>query len=306
MGLGIQLMILAGALVAISNLCMRKSVDAAGSSKAFLVVQLFLTFIVAILLNPVRSGNYSFSISMALLGLIAGAALAVMMYCLGKAVESGPASLSFAMVSCATVMPILFMVTLFGSRFGFSYTLYHGVGSLLVIAGIVWAGWQTISLGGKGRWFIFACGALLFHAFFLVFMQWRALCIAYPGAEGLFLPLDEKALSSQWFMPMAFLSATAIQLFLFVRENKTMPHPSEITFGALGGLANGIGTFLMIKSTELATPLEQAMIFPLFAVAIMVGCNLWGQILYKEKVNWKASIFCIAGVAIGTVDWSVW
>ena len=305
MGLGVQLMLFAGVCVAISNFCMRKSVDAGGTSKAFLMVQLFLTFIVAILLNPVRSGDYSWSYSMGCFGLVGGLVLAFMMYSLGKAVESGPASLSFAMLSSATVMPILFMVILFGSSFGFVYNIFNAAGSFLVVAGIIWAGWDSISTGDKRKWLLFAVLAFFLHAIFLVFMQWRALIINFPGHQGLFLNFDIQAARSQWFMPMVFLAASMIQVIIYVITQKKWPSNAEVLYGTLGGIANGIGTFLMIRSTEVSTPLEHAMIFPLFAVSIMVSCNIWGQAIYKEKVNWKATSFCILGVLIGTLDWSV-
>ena len=128
MGHGVELMVLAGLCVAASNYCMRKSIDAGGSSKAFLMVQLSLTFVVAFLLNPVRSGDYSWSTSMALFGFLGGLVLAFMMISLGKAVESGPSSLSFSVLSSATVMPALFMVLFFGGGFG-----------LLTTSSMVWA-----------------------------------------------------------------------------------------------------------------------------------------------------------------------
>jgi hypothetical protein len=305
MGLGVELMLLAGACVALSNFCMRKSIDAGGSRKSFLVVQLFLTFVVAILLNPVRSGDYTWSPEMALFGLVGGVILSFMMYALGKSVETGPASLSFAMLSSATVMPILFMVLIFGASFGFEYNMFNAVGSLLVVAGLLWAGWETFSLGNKKMWLLFAAAAFFLHAVFLSFMQWRVLLIQSPFQEGLLLSFDARAAKSQWFMPMVFLSASTIQIIIYAVKEKRLPSSAELFFGSLGGLANGVGTFLMIRSTEVSTPLEHAMIFPFFAVSIMVGCNLWGQLVYKEKVNWKASFFCILGVLIGTMDWNV-
>lgn len=303
--MGVQLMLCAGVCVALSNFFMRKSVDAGGSSKAFLMVQLFLTLLVAIALNPVRSGDYTWSLSMGVFGLIGGCVLALMMFFLGKSVESGPASLSFAMLSSATVMPILFMVLLFGAQFGFSYNAFNALGSFLVVGGLLWAGWETAISIDKKKWLLFAVSAFFLHALFLVFMQWRSLFIHFPGHEGLLLAFDEQAIKSQWFMPMVFLAASTIQMLVYVIGKKTWPSRSEFLFGTLGGLSNGVGTFFMIRSTEVATPLEHAIIFPLFAVSVMISCNLWGQLIYKEKVNWKAAGFCVLGVLVGTLDWDI-
>jgi len=66
---------------------------------------------------------------------------------------------------------------------------------------------------------------------------------------------------------------------------------------------NGLCTYFMIWSTELASPLEGAVIFPIFSVTTIALSNLWSQRLYQEKVNWTACQFCIAGLIVGTVDW---
>ena len=60
----------------------------------------------------------------------------------------------------------------------------------------------------------------------------------------------------------------------------------------------------MIRATEASTPVEHAIIYPLFAVTIIILCNIWGQWLYKEQVNWKANALCVFGILIGSIDWS--
>lgn len=87
-------------------------------------------------------------------------------------------------------------------------------------------------------------------------------------------------------------------------QERRRPLAAEVRNGVMGGVANGVGTFLMIRSTEVATSLEQAMIFPLFSVTTILVCNLWGQWIYKERVNWKANAFCVLGVLVGTVNWA--
>ncbi|MBI3236798.1 MAG: hypothetical protein HYZ48_03750, partial [Chlamydiales bacterium] len=83
--MGIELMLIASILIAASNYCMRRSIDSGGSSKAFLMIQLSLVFLVAILLNPVRTADYTWSTCMAVFGLAGGIVLSAMMIFLGKA-----------------------------------------------------------------------------------------------------------------------------------------------------------------------------------------------------------------------------
>lgn len=301
--MGIQLVIIAALFVAASNLFFRKSIDSGGTSKVYLAIQLFLTFLIAIILNPVLTGQYEWSNCMAAFGLSGGIVLAAMMASLGKALESGPPGLTFAMLNSSTVMPMILMVLIFGAAFGYVYTPWNGIGSAIVVFGLFWAGWETIRTGKMTKWLCFALAAFTFHVIFLVFMQWRVLFINFPGENGLLLSFAVEDAKNQWFMPMIFLSATFIQTLLYATTLKRLPTRHEVYYGIVGGILNGVGTFFLIWSTEVSTPVEHAMIFPIFAVTIIVLCNLWGQYLYKEKVNWWASALCVVGLLVGTLDW---
>ena len=303
--IGIQLMLLAGVFVSLSNYFMRKSIDAGGTTKGFLMVQLFVVFLVAILLNPVRMGNYEWSGCMSLFGIAGGVVLALMMASLGRALETGPAGLTFASFSSATVMPSVVMVLVFGATFGYHYTFWNGMGSILVVLGLFWAGWQTNNSQQKNTWISFVSAAFLLHIFFLVFLSWKALFVNYPGENGLFLSFDMDDAKNQWFMPMIFLTASIFQGVIFGTHEKRWLKKGEALYGVLGGIANGVGTFFMIRATEVSTSLEHAMIYPIFSVCIIVLCNIWGQWLYREKVNWKATALCLIGIFIGTINWSV-
>jgi len=300
---GIQLMVIAALLIAVANLCLRKSIDRGGTTKAYLMIQLSLSSLIMILLNPVRTGDYSWNLPMALFGLIGGILLAGVMTFLGKAFENGPPGLSVAMLNCSSVMPILVLVLLFGSRFGFFYTLWNAVGSILVIIGICWASWEGGEIGSKKKWLIFVGLTFFVHIAYLVFLHWRALLINFPGQAGLGFSLKPGVANTQWFMPIVFFSAALIQTYIFFTREKRLPYKTEMLYGILGSFANGVGAFLMIKGTEVSTSYEHAMLFPIFSVTVILGCNLWGRWLYQEKVHWKANALCMGGLLIGTIDW---
>jgi drug/metabolite transporter (DMT)-like permease len=301
--MGIQLILVAALFIALSNYCMRKSIDAGGSSKGFLMIQLFLVFLVAILLNPVRSGDYHWSNCMAIFGIAGGAVLALMMASLGRALETGPPGLTFAALNASTVMPIILMVLFFGASFGYKYTLWNGLGSLLVVGGLFWAGWRASKSEQKSNWIVFVTAAFFLHVLFLVFLSWRALFINFSGQTGLFLSFDMDDAKSQWFMPMVFLVAFLFQMVVYLFAEKRVPKKGEFFYGGIGGIANGVGTFFMIRATEVSTSVEHAIIYPLFAVMIIILCNLWGRWIYKEQVNWKANALCVFGILLGSVDW---
>lgn len=302
--MGIQLMILSAICAALSNLALRRSIDKGGTSQVYLVIQLAITALFAIFLNPVRTGDYTWSTSMAIFGLAAGAILGLFMSTFGKALENGPPGLTIAMLNCSIVMPILLMLLFFGGEFGFVYTSWNAIGSLLVIAGLCWAGWQSSSNIDRRRWLLFVVLAFSFHIIYLVFLQWRVLLINFPGREGLGLPIAAEEAASQWFMPLVFFAAAAMQTFLLMRTQRRAPNQGELYYGMIGGIANGACAFFMIKSTELASSLEMAMIFPIFSVALILVCNLWGKMLYKEQIHWKGNVTSIAGLVLGTVNWA--
>lgn len=301
--MGIQLMVLAALFIALSNLCLRKSIDAGGTSKAYLMMQLGLSFFIMILLNPVRTGDYSWNMPMAIFGFAGGVLLACVMSFLGKALENGPPGLSVAVLNCSSVMPILMLVILFGAQYGFSYTIWNALGSVLVILGICWAGWDGGQFERRKKWLIFISLSFFAHVAYLVFLNWRALFINFPAQEGLGFSFPPEAANTQWFMPMVFLSAALIQTYIFFSKERRMPNRSETIYGVFGSVANGLGAFLLVKGTEVASSLEHAMLFPIFSVTLILGCNLWGKWIYAEQVNWKANALCIGGLLVGTVDW---
>ncbi|MDE3045061.1 MAG: hypothetical protein KGJ02_00225 [Verrucomicrobiota bacterium] len=294
---------LAAFFAACSNLFMRRSMDAGGTTKAFLAIQMGIAFLIAVLLGPVKAGSYAFNVPLGMLGVVAGLVLASMLYLLGRALENGPPGFTFSILSAATVMPAIVMAVLFGAAYGFLYTTWHGLGSLLVLTGLFWAGKGIGGLQNRRAWILFAIGMFSLHVFLLVIFQWRALLLKISHPEELVSFFTSEQIQSQWFMPMLYLSAFIVQLTIFLKAIGRKPYPKEWVNGIGGGIANSLCTFFLIQGTEVATGLENAVIFPLFSIGTIVFSNLWSQRLYQEKVNWRACQVCAMGLFIGTVDW---
>jgi drug/metabolite transporter (DMT)-like permease len=301
--MAIFLMIFAACCVAVSNLFMRKSIDEGGTTKGFLVFQMAMAFVVALLLNPVRTANYSINLPIVGFGLLAGLILSLMLFFLGRSIEKGPAGLTFSVLNAATVMPGIVMASLFGIAYGFPYTTWHAIGSLVVLLGLFMAGKGLQVWQDRKRWMIFVFAMFSLHILILVLFQFRALLLNLEKPAVITSFFSAEQIKSQWFSPMMFLAAFAIQLLFFLFYERRWPRAKEAYFGLIGGLMNGICTYLMIWSTEVAGPLENAVIYPIFSVMGIFLSNLWSQRLYQEKVDWKACQFCAAGLVIGTVNW---
>jgi hypothetical protein len=200
-------------------------------------------------------------------------------------------------------MPAVVMASLFGAAFGYIYTPWHAIGSILVLSGLFWAGRGLGGLQDKRAWLLFATLAFTCHLVFLIVMQWRALLLNWPKPEDLGAIFSPQQMASQWFMPCIYIAAALVQTFVYLATEKRMPKKIEGIYGFVGGAANSMSTFFLIWATEIASSLENIVIFPIFSVAIIVICNFWGQKLYQERVNWKACQVCAFGLLIGTIDW---
>jgi hypothetical protein len=302
--MALLLVLAAGLLASLSNYTLRRSLDMGGTPRAFLVIQMSIAFVVALLLGPVRSGGGDFDWPMATLGLVGGLCLSYMLLVLGKALQQGPPGFTFSILNASTLMPALIMAILFGAANGYVYNYTHALGSLLVLAGLFWAGKGVMGVQNRNLWLVFSLVMFCLHVLFLLILQLRALLINTAHPEQILPFFNAETVQSQWFMPMVYCAAALFQLTLFLSSERRLPQQGEFLNGCWGGAANSLCTFLLIWATEIATPLENAVVFPVFSVVTVVISNAWGQKLYQERVNWKACQLCIAGLFIGTVNWT--
>lgn len=302
--MGILFAILAAVLTSISNFCMRRSIDAGGSSKAYLVVQLTFSFLIMIVLNPMRTGDFGWNGSAVAIGLAGGIIFGILMWGLGKTLEKGPPGLSFAILNTSSVAPAIVLALLFGIAYGHPYTLSNGLGSALVVAGLFWAGWTSEKNPNKTVWLLFAGLIFLAHTLFLVFLQWWAMILRPELPTSWLIPFHLEPKNLQWFMPAVIFVGAAMQWIIYLVKRHHFPKGKEIFYGILGGVTNGACTFFLILAPQVASSWENAMIFPIFSVSIIIMCNAWAQGIYKESVNWWANGLCVVGLIVGTVAWS--
>ncbi len=298
--MGLLFALIAGIFMPLTNLTVRKGIDVGGSSKGYFVFQAASSFLFALLLGPLRTGDFSIPLPAALLGVLAGAILSLMLFSLGRAVEKGPPGFTFAILNSATVLPGLLMALLFGAALGFTYNLWHGFGSLLVIGGLFWGGKGLQGMKEMNRWLLFATAMFVLHVLLLGLYQWKGMLTHHPEASS-FFTLEQ--IKSEWFTPFMFLTSGLVQLSIYLRAGRPQPRAGEVYYGIAGGISNLLCTFFLLRAAETAGPLEGAVIFPLFSVVGIILTNLWGQKLYQEQVNWRACQLCAFGLIIGTVDW---
>jgi len=282
-------MIIAGILGALSNLCMRCSLDKNGSPRVFFIMQLLLTFLVTVCLCPVQSGSYSLDMYTAAVAIACGLALGLMKYLISHALVTGPSNLTFAAVNSATIMPGIIIAFLFGSLINFQYTMWNFSGSLMVIGGLFWASRKRINV--HKAWMIFATGAFFLHFFYLFLTQ-----SYFITTQNRFFPF---AIESQWFFPLVFMAAAILHIVVYYFSERKLPKQQEFFWGILGGVLNGACAYYFGLGAEIAHGKEHGFIFPIFSVALIISCNLWARWFYNEKINWPAHSLCMAGLIIG-------
>ena len=301
--MGILLALIAGMFVPITNLTVRRGVDFGGSAKAYFVFQMLTSFLIALVMGPLRASSFSIPLSTAIFGTAAGLVLSVMLFSLGRAVEKGPPGFTFAILNSATVMPGLLMALIFGASLGFIYNAWHALGSVLVLIGLFWGAKGLQGMKEMKLWLFFATAMFGLHILLLSLFQWRAMLMNIPHPEELVSFFTMEQIKSEWFIPFMFLASGIVQLSIYLSSERKKPTSGEIFYGTAGGVSNFLCTFFIIRATVMASPLENAVIFPIYSVVGIILTNLWGQKLYQEQVNWRACQVCACGLIVGTVDW---
>jgi len=301
--MGILLAFIAGMFIPLTNLTIRKSIDIGGSAKGYFVFQMLSSFLLALIMGPIRTGDFSIPFPVGILGALAGVILSIMLFSLGRAVEKGPPGFTFAILNSATVMPGLLMALLFGASFGFIYNSWHALGSLLVLMGLFWGAKGLQGMKEMKKWLFFSSVMFTFHIFLLALYQGRAMLMNLPHPEEMLSFFTLEQIRSEWFTPCMFLASGMVQLLIYLRSGERSPKKGEILYGTVGGVSNLLCTFFILWATERAIPLENAVIFPLFSVVGIILTNVWGQALYQEQVNWRACQLSAFGLIVGTVDW---
>lgn len=273
---------------ALTNLFFRMNTARVNSVSGFLVLFYLSAFVFSLLLSPeIFSIKINFTIIS--LGSLVGALNVGLMFLTASALKEGPAGLTYAFQNASSVFPGIILFLIFGIQYGFSCSGIQLMGISLVILGLFVG---TLKKGGgkaSFSWLRYAMACLLVQVFALSIIQGR--CV-------LFLVDPQVVQQDMWFMPAQFGTALILQSMILINElrNKKGVQKEEIFFGTLAGLTYCGGTMMLLLATKYASPSETSILFPCFAVATIILCNLWAAFLYGEKFQWLSNAICTAGI----------
>lgn len=291
--------LLAAGSTALASLFFRKNTDKAASNSdqsGYLVVFYFFSFIFSFFLY---SEIWKVPVNPVILGIGIGVGLlnSALMALTSRALKQGPAGLTFAFQNASAVFPGLILFLLLGADFGFSCSFFQLGGMVLVLFGLFLGAKKESATDSNASftWLKYALACFIIQILALTFIQAR--CILFDEAKlgPLLLSFGITESADAWFMPGMFGTSLTTQAILFLRKKKNF-QKNEIVYGSFAGIANFLATYLLLLATKMALPMEKAILFPCFAVAAMILCNIWANRLYKENFNFRTNVLCSCGI----------
>ncbi len=239
--------------------------------------------------------NVEISYPILTVGICVGILSSTWMLLIARALKLGPAGLTFAFLNASAIFPGLILFMLLGSDFGFSFTFIQLVGIMLVLAGLFLGAKKQNENKASSKWLLYTLACFIAQILALTCIQARCVLFDCSKLGGIFTHMSITEAHDVWFMPGQFGASFVMQAIVFFRENKNL-RLSETIYGGLGGIANFASTYLLLLATKFALPFEKGILFPVFAVGSLILCNIWANLLYKEKFNIKTNALCSLGI----------
>lgn len=298
----LMICLMAAGSASLSNLFFRKNSSGPSSnSNSYLLIFYLLSFLFSLFIFP-DIWHTPVNFKMLIIGGFAGLFNIILMLLTAQALKQGPSGLTFAFQNASSIFPAVILYVLFGTEFG--YMIYYSqlLGIFFVLLGLFLG---TRSSGNEEKaisfsWLKYALACLIVQILALTFIQGRCVLFECAGTDHFYAPLAVDQSADVWFMPGQFGIALILQSIIFF-SNRSGMQKKDLLYGSLGGIANGLSTFLLLMATKYALSSEQGLLLPTFSVATIILCNLWAKWLYQEKFNYAANACCSLGIVIGSI-----
>lgn len=290
---------LASCFASLSNFFFRKNSCTNGSMNAYMSSQYFFSFLVSLIFLK-NFNEISWNFVMTCIGMVVGFLNVLLMYLTAVALKKGPTGSVFAFQNAAATFPGLLLFLCFGPAYGYVIGSLQALGMILIIVGLYcFAIHSPRALQNSKNdlnWLPYALGCFLVQVIALTLIQWRCLLFC-ENADHWLIPITLNEADDGWFMPGFFGSAFILQSLLLISEKKPF-RIKDMAYGLSGGVTTGISTLFLVTATKLALPSEQIMLFPSFAVLVIILCSGWAKIIYQERFDVLSHAFCVAGIII--------
>ncbi len=288
----------AAGFAALSNLFFRKSTENSSESDGsagYLTLYYCFCFALSLFLHrEIWSGQVN--VILLSIGTCVGLLNSLLMYLTSRALKKGPSGLTFAFQNASATFPGLILYLVLGTEFGYSLTSLQLLGIALVVTGFfVGTGKETSHSPHTSSWLKTAISCCFIQIAALTLIQARCVLFDSTITSNFVSKLGITEADDIWFMPGQFGASFLTQAVGFFRSN-TKLQPNDVMYGSLGGIANFAATGLLLMATKMALPFEKGILFPCFAIAVMLLCNLWAKAFYKERFHLKTNLLCSCGI----------
>lgn len=283
-----------------SNYLFRRSNSTNSNAQIYLIYYYALSLIASLFIRPdiLTAGWHPLSF---LVGCCIGFLNLTMMQLTATSLRYASVGITFAAQNASSVFttPILYVV--FGSSFGFFVSEYQIIGMVCVLIGLFVGTVNNFRVDKPIQALVSTLGMFSF--------QLLILCIF----QGRFLILEDGD-SDAWLLVGFFSTALALQVLTYIKSQSTRSQEvysagsnnKRIALryfcGSFGGIANAASTYLLLKATEAAELHHAGLVFPLFAVATITICNIWGYWYFNEKINYLSLLFFSMGIIIAFIS----
>lgn len=294
--------LLAAGCSALSSLFFRKNTDGqmqSASPSGYLVTFYLISLILSFLISP---GIWNSEINWIIvsIGAFVGILTSTIMMLIDQALKRGPAGMTFAFMNASAIFPGVILFILLGPEFGYTSSAIQLVGLGLVMLGLFLGTRDNNGTKSSFRWLKFAMACFILQIVALTCIQARCLLFDCQNLGVTVSGFQFPETDDKWFLPGLFGASFLMQAVIFLRDYRIIER-REALFGSMGGIANFASTGLLLLATKFAQPYEQSLLFPTFAVAAMILCNIWAYRLYKENFNVKTNLLCSVGIFMGVV-----
>ncbi len=233
------------------------------------MLNFIMTFTSAVLTAAIGYKEFSFHIPTMILGVLFGVIFAVSITSTLIAIKCGPLSLTYLLISFATVIPVLFGIFFLNE----SFRVTTAVGLMLFLAALYLFNKTDDDIAISKKWIIY--GLLVFFTCGISSVIQKYHQVKFPGEYQFEIIFT------------AMLVAAAINLTVYLIAPKNKEHSaSMIKYSLIYGIPNGIANVAAnLLTLVLTVRMPASIMFPIVSAGGIICTFITSSVIYKERTT---------------------
>lgn len=234
------------------------------------MLNFIMTLTSAVLTAAIGYKEFSFHIPTMILGVLFGIFFAVSITSTLIAIKYGPLSLTYLLISFATVIPVFFGIFFLSESFGVT----TAIGLMLFLAALYLFNKTDGDIVISKKWVI--CGLLVFFTCGICSVIQKYHQVRFPGKY------------QHEIIFIAMLVAAAVNLVVYLFSPKTGKEQSAnmIKYSLIYGIPNGIANVMANLLTLILTvSMPASIMFPIVSAGGIICTFITSSVIYKERTT---------------------